>query len=54
MRDSGYKAQTSEQQERSGVLIGSGIGGAFAAPQRAEVSALLGQSQGAGPAQADQ
>jgi sulfofructose kinase len=30
------------------------FGGAFAAPQRAEVSALLGQSQGAGPAAADQ
>jgi sugar/nucleoside kinase (ribokinase family) len=26
------------------------FGGAFAAPQRAEVAALLGQSQGAGPA----
>src|SRR5216684_2920799 len=30
------------------------FGGAFAAPQRAEVEALLGQSQGAGPAQANQ
>jgi sugar/nucleoside kinase (ribokinase family) len=30
------------------------FGGAFAAPQRAEVSALLGKSQGAGPAAADQ
>ncbi len=27
LADSGYKAQTKEQQERSGVLIGSGIGG---------------------------
>lgn len=27
IRDSGYEAKTSEQQERSGVLIGSGIGG---------------------------
>lgn len=27
MRDSGYEAKTQEQQERSGVLIGSGIGG---------------------------
>ena len=27
MRDSGYEAKTPEQQERSGVLIGSGIGG---------------------------
>jgi 3-oxoacyl-[acyl-carrier-protein] synthase II len=27
LRDSGYEAKTSEQQERSGVLIGSGIGG---------------------------
>src|SRR6266404_341382 len=30
------------------------FGGAFAAPQRAEVEALLGQSQGVGPAEADQ
>ena len=30
------------------------FGGAFAAPQRAEVEALLGQNQGAGPAKADQ
>ena len=27
LRDSGYEAKTAEQQERSGVLIGSGIGG---------------------------
>ena len=27
MRDSGYEAKTPEQQERTGVLIGSGIGG---------------------------
>jgi 3-oxoacyl-[acyl-carrier-protein] synthase II len=27
LADSGYKAETSEQQERAGVLIGSGIGG---------------------------
>ncbi len=27
MKDSGYVAETTEQQERSGVLIGSGIGG---------------------------
>lgn len=27
LRDSGYEAKTLEQQERSGVLIGSGIGG---------------------------
>jgi 3-oxoacyl-[acyl-carrier-protein] synthase II len=27
IRDSGYEAKTREQQERSGVLIGSGIGG---------------------------
>jgi 3-oxoacyl-[acyl-carrier-protein] synthase II len=27
IRDSGYEAKTPEQQERSGVLIGSGIGG---------------------------
>ena len=27
MADSGFKAETEEQQERSGVLIGSGIGG---------------------------
>jgi 3-oxoacyl-[acyl-carrier-protein] synthase II len=27
LADSGYKPETSEQQERSGVLIGSGIGG---------------------------
>ena len=27
LKDSGYKAVTSEQQERAGVLIGSGIGG---------------------------
>lgn len=27
IRDSGYEAKTSQQQERSGVLIGSGIGG---------------------------
>jgi 3-oxoacyl-[acyl-carrier-protein] synthase II len=27
LRDAGYEAKTAEQQERSGVLIGSGIGG---------------------------
>lgn len=27
LEDSGYKAETTEQQERAGVLIGSGIGG---------------------------
>ncbi len=27
LRDSGYEAKTSDEQERSGVLIGSGIGG---------------------------
>src|SRR5262249_38027705 len=27
LKDAGYEAKTQEQQERSGVLIGSGIGG---------------------------
>ncbi len=27
LKDAGYEAKTAEEQERSGVLIGSGIGG---------------------------
>jgi 3-oxoacyl-[acyl-carrier-protein] synthase II len=38
LADSGYKPETSEQQERTGVLIGSGIGGL---PGIAETSLLL-------------
>ncbi len=38
LADSGYKPATSEQQERTGVLIGSGIGGL---PGIAETSLLL-------------